>query len=169
MTDPVRGIAARDNGAVTVWLTVRERELLQSLPPQLRPLLAGDAEAPTVASRLFSKGYDDEQLEQEYRGLVGDDIVTERLAAMDAFAATLDQGATRGSRWRADLDANQAAAWLSALNDSRLILGALLGVEDEAVWEEHVDDENPTSIVLHYLGWLQEELVGALLATLPDA
>ena len=154
---------------MTVHLSTREHELLQSLPGQLRPLLAGDATMPTLQSRLYSRGYDDDELEQEYRSLTGDDIVSERTAAMDAFAATLENGRERLGRWRVDLDADEAAAWLSAVNDGRLILGALLGVEDESAWEEHVDDDNPTSVVLYYLGWLQEELVMALSAGLSEA
>ncbi|MPZ71829.1 MAG: DUF2017 family protein [Nitriliruptorales bacterium] len=168
MTDKMRGIVARADGGVTVHLSARERDLLRSLPGQLRPLLAGEAEAPTVSSRLFSRGYEDNELEAEYHSLVAEDVVSQRLAAMDAFAVTLEEGSQRGGRWRTELDAEAATAWLSAINDGRLILGALLGVTDESAWEQHADDENPTSIVLYYLGWLQEELVAALTTALPE-
>lgn len=165
----MRGIVATAKGGVRVRLSQRERELLQSLPDQLRPLLTGDPNAPTVSARLYPPGYDDEKLEAEYRELIGSDLVTQRLAAMDAFAETLDGGSVTLGRWTTELDAAGAEAWLSAINDGRLILGELLGITEEADWEGGPTDENPTSVVMYYLGWLQEELVSALMGSLPDA
>lgn len=163
----MRGVTPAAGGGVTVNLSVRERDLLRSLPDQLRPLLVDSDEAPGIGAALFSRGYDDEEEERKYRDLIGDDIVTQRTAALDTFAATLDGGKARGGRWRAELDAEQAAAWLSAVNDGRLALGALLGITDESAWEERSDDENPAAVVLYYLGWVQEELVTALMESLP--
>ena len=168
MTEPVRGVAPTRNGGVTVNLSVRERDLLRTLPDQLRPLVAGDETAPSVAPRLYSRGYDDDGLNAEYQELVHDDVVRQRTAALDTFAATLDQGGVTRGRWRVELDAEQAAAWLSAVNDGRLVLGALLDITDESAWEDGPDEDNPASVVMYYLGWLQEELVGALMAALPD-
>ena len=165
----MRGIVATADGGVRVRLSQRERNLLQSLPDQLRPLLGGDPAAPTVAARLYPPGYDDEKLEAEYRDLVGSDLVTQRVAAMDAFARTLEGGTLTRGRWVAELDAEAAAAWLSAVNDARLILGELLGITDESDWEGGPTDDNPTSVIMYYLGWLQEELVAALMGTLPEA
>ena len=165
----MRGVTPSADGGVTVNLSVRERELLRSLPDQLRPLLLDADQAPQLGAALFSRGYDDAEEERKYRELIGDDIVTQRTAALDTFAATLDAGKVRAGRWRAELDAEQAAAWLSAVNDGRLALGALLGITDEAAWEERSDDENPASVVLYYLGWVQEELVTALSGALPPS
>ena len=162
-------IAPTADGGVRVRLPLPERDLLRSLPGQLRPLVSGEEQAPTVAGVLFSRGYDDEELEQEYRSLAGDDIVAQRLAALDAFAQTLAGGREFGGTWHIDLDAEQASAWLSAVNDGRLVLGALLGITEESQWEDGPDEDNPASIVLSYLGWLQTELVDALMTTLPEA
>jgi hypothetical protein len=164
----MRGVVALRDGGVRVRLSERERDLLRSLPDQLRPLLAGDPAAPAVSARLYPPGYDDEKLESEYRELIGSDIVDQRVAAMDTFAATLDTGAVSRGRWSTELDADSAAAWLSAVNDGRLILGQLLGITDEADWEGGPSEDDPTGVVLYYLGWLEEELVGALMGTLPD-
>lgn len=166
MTEPLRGVVPGPDGGVTVNLSNRERDLLRSLPSQLQPLLTGDDAAPNVASTLYSRGYEDDELESEYRSLAGDDIVAQRVSAMETFAETLDAGSTTGGRWRADLDAQEAAAWLSAVNDGRLVLGALLGITDEAEWERGPSDDEPASVVLYYLGWLQEELVEALMGQL---
>jgi hypothetical protein len=165
----MRGIVATADGGVRVRLSARERELLRSLPQQLRPLLSGDPNAPTVSARLYPPGYDDAKLEAEYRELIGADLITQRLAAMDAFAETLDGGSLIRGRWTTELDAEAAEAWLSAVNDARLILGELLGITTESDWEAGPTDENPTSVVMYYLGWLQEELVAALMGSLPES
>jgi hypothetical protein len=161
-------VAPAAGGGVTISLSHRERELLRSLPDQLRPLVSGDEPAPSVAGVLYSRGYDDDELEVEYRSLIGDDIVTQRVSALDAFAATLEAGAEHRGIWTVELDADEAGAWLSAVNDGRLVLAALLGITDESQWETGPADENPASIVLNYLGWLQTELVDAMMTTLPD-
>lgn len=153
---------------MTVNLSLRERDLLRSLPSQLEPLLTDTSAAPSVAASLFSRGYDDDELEAEYRDLVGDDIVSQRVEALRTFEATLEGGTAAGGRWRAELDAGEAASWLSSVNDGRLVLGALLGITDESEWERGPSDDEPASVVLYYLGWLQEELVDALMSALPD-
>ena len=164
----MRGIVPTADGGLEIRLSARERDLLRSLPQQLRPLLTGSEPAPTITARLFPAAYEDDEMEQEFRSLVGSDIVDERTAAMDAFAATLEGGTLPRGRWSAKLAPEAAAAWLSAVNDSRLILGGLLGISLESQWEEGPDDDNPTSVVMYYLGWLQEELVAALMGALPD-
>jgi hypothetical protein len=164
----MRGVVARAGGGVRVRLSQRERELLQSLPDQLRPLLYGDAAAPTITARLYPPGYDDAKLEAEYRDLVGSDIQSQRVQAMDAFARTLAAGSESRGRWTADLDGEDAAAWLSAVNDARLILGELVGISEESDWEGGPSEDDPTGVVLYYLGWLEEELVGALSELLPE-
>src|SRR3712207_2474830 len=115
--EPMRGITPTPSGGVTVNLSSRERDLLRSLPDQLRPLLTGEAEAPPITSRLSSRGYDNDELERKYRDLIGNDIVRQRIGALDVFVETLDGGDTRLGRWRTELDAEQAGAWLSAVND----------------------------------------------------
>lgn len=162
-------ITPTSQGGISVRLPLPERDLLRSLPDQLRPLVSGEEQAPNVAAALFSRGYEDDELEEEYRSLAGDDIVAQRLAALEAFAATLDGGTQERGAWRIELDAEQASAWLSAVNDGRLVLGALLGITEESQWEDGPDEDNPASIVLNYLGWLQTELVDALMAALPEA
>jgi hypothetical protein len=163
-----REIAPGRGGGVTVHLTVEERDLLQTLPDQLTPLLTGDPSLPDLTATLYSRGYADEKLELEYRDLVGDDVVRQRTGALDVFAATLTGGTVKGEQWRLDLDPESANAWLSALNDGRLVLGALMGISDEAQWEARVQDDDPTSVLLDYLTELQEALVHALMVALPD-
>lgn len=150
-------------------LTTRERDLLRALPDQLRPILTGEERAEQVRQRLFPPAYDDPVDELEYREMVGPGLVAGRVEALDVFARTLDTGEARLQTWTVELSAEQAAAWLSAVNDARLALGSLLGITSEQQWERGPDRSQPSSVALWYLGWLEEELVTALMGDLPDA
>jgi hypothetical protein len=163
----LHGVRRLDGGGVRVRLSAREHEILSSLPDQLRPLLGGkgDGEAELrVRARLFPPAYEDRLAEEDYRDLVGAGLSEERLAAVETFARTLARGSGGRLGWSADLTADEASAWLSATNDARLTLGVLLGITTEAEWEAGPDHANASSILLYYLGWLQEELIAALLA-----
>ena len=168
MSRPLRAIVPGAEGGVTVHLTVEEREVLATLPDQLTPLLTGDPSLPDLTQTLYSRGYAEEKLELEYRDLVGDDVVRQRVSALDVFAQTLTGGTVKGEQWRLELEAEGAGAWLSALNDARLVLGALLDIHDEQEWESRARDDDPTSVLLDYLTELQEAFVHALMVALPE-
>ncbi len=53
-----------------------------------------------------------------------------------------------------ELDEEQLTAWLSALNDLRLVLGTQLDVS-----EDELAGDTPAHALYHYLGYLQEEIV----------
>jgi hypothetical protein len=60
----------------------------------------------------------------------------------------------------------QAEAWLSALNDVRLALGTTLGVTEDMPDELPDDDPRAPHLgVYHWLTWMQESLVAALMDT----
>lgn len=163
------GVRRLPGGRFRVRLSTRERDLLAALPAQLRPLLSGASDLQTpagrVTDRLFPSAYEDPLDELEYRELVGSQVSDDRLAAVEDFARTLEGGTARRATWTAELTGEQAEAWLSALNDARLTFAMVLGVTEESAWERGPDRRNPTSIALHYLGWLQEELLVALSGT----
>ncbi|MFL6120792.1 DUF2017 domain-containing protein [Actinophytocola sp.] len=61
------------------------------------------------------------------------------------------------------LSAEQADAWLAALNDVRLALGTTLGVSEDMPDELPDDDPRAPHLgVYHWLTWMQESLVTAL-------
>lgn len=130
-----------------------ERELLRSLPAQLRALLEGDDPA---LERLFPPAYPDEpEREAEYAALTRDDLLRQRLSALEIVEATID--ADR-------LGEEELSAWLGALNDLRLVLGSRLGVTEETS-EEGVPDDHPLApqyALYGYLGWLEAQIVDAL-------
>ena len=149
-----RRIERRPGGDIRLRLPRDERALLRSLPGQLRRLLA---EAPDDSSleRLFPPAYDDAEDEAEYRRLMGDELLEGRRRALRVLEETLDQDR---------LTKEQAEAWLTALNDLRLVLGTRLDVTEDMLLERlRPDDPNAFEISLYaYLSWLQEQLVDAL-------
>lgn len=157
-----RRISALDDGRIHVDLPSPEHDLLRSLPEQLAPILRGERDVAGAHERLFPPAYDDADADAAYRDLVSQALADERLAALEAFAETLDAGVTHAAHWQTDLDRDQAEAWLSATNDARLVLATVVGIRSEAQWEEPSTARSPAGAALLYLGLLQEELLDAL-------
>ena len=158
----VRGARIRRTrrGDFELRLPPAERDVLRSLPSQLRALLRSDDPA---LERLFPPAYaDDARMEEEYRGLVREDLLAARERSLDVMASTID--ANR-------LDEEQVLAWLGAINDLRLVLGTRLEVTEE-LYETGLPDDDPRAVpfaIYAYLGWLQEQVVGALASGLDPA
>ena len=57
-----------------------------------------------------------------------------------------------------------ATAWMTALNDVRLVLGTRLGIEDDEDGADVPEDDPraPAFALYHYLGWLVSQVVDAL-------
>jgi hypothetical protein len=140
-------------GRFRLGLTDEEREVLRALPGQLRELL--DTDDPSLR-RLHPPAYqDDPERDAEYRRLVRDDLLRQRLQSLEVMEATIDAGT---------LDEEQLTAWLGAINDVRLVLGTRLDVTEE-MYEEGIPPEDPraaTFALYQYLGWLEEQVVAAL-------
>ena len=149
-----RRIERTPRGEFRLRLPRDERVLLRSLPGQLRRLLVEAPDDPSL-ERLFPPAYDDAESEAEYRGLMGDELLEGRRRALRVIEETID---------RDRLTKEQAEAWLTALNDLRLVLGTRLDVTDDMLLERlRPDDPNALEISLYaYLSWLQEQLVEAL-------
>ena len=143
-----------ENGGVALTLSTDERALLVNLTAELRSLLEGEADDPALR-RLFPPAYEDEQQEEAYRELTGDGLLGGRREALELMAQTAD---------RESLTAEEADAWLRALNDLRLVLGTRLDVREDTFAGElrPTDPRTPAFAVYGYLSWMQEELVEAL-------
>ena len=149
-----RRIERNPGGGVRLRLPREERALLRALPAQLRSLLDEAPEDPSL-ERLFPPAYDDAESESEYRALMGDELLEGRRRALRVVEETLDEDR---------LTAEQAQAWLTALNDLRLVLGTRLDVRDDTLLGglSPRDPRAPELAVYAYLSWLQEQLVEAL-------
>jgi Domain of unknown function (DUF2017) len=157
------------DGHVQLRLPHAERGLLASVIPQLRMVVEGDDDVARLRARLFPPAYDDPEHEREFRQLVGDDLLQQRLASVDTALATLDDGHARARHWVVELDDEQVQAWLSVLHDLRLILAQIVGITTEADWGRRRDGTDPAELVLWHVGMLQEELLDVLMTELPDS
>jgi hypothetical protein len=142
------------DGSFDVKLPEDERRMLATVLPQLKAALEGDASADPAFKRLFPVAYaQDPEHEEEYRSLVGDDLVTTRVANVETVLSTVS--ATK-------LSEDELFAWMGAVNDLRLVLGTRLDVSEET--DLAVDPSHPDAAaygLYAYLGWLLELLVDA--------
>ena len=137
------------DGGVLLRLSPEERSLLAMLAAELRQQLSGEASDPSF-QRLFPPAYEDEEDERAYRDLAGDDLLNGRRVALELLEATAESDR---------LTAEEADAWLRALNDLRLVLGTRLDVQEGTLLDE---PRTPELAIYGYLSWLQEQLVAAL-------
>jgi hypothetical protein len=148
-----RRIERTGDGSYVLRLSEEERALLRLLPDELRSLLEVAPDDPGLR-RLFPPAYEDKEDEAAFRELMGNELLDERRRALEVLSET-----AKAER----LTAEEAQAWLTALNDLRLVLGTRLDVSDESLLEVAEDDPRAPELALYaYLSWLQEQLVEAL-------
>jgi hypothetical protein len=150
-----RAVRRTTDGGFEVLLPDEERAVLHQLLPQLKSALEGDPSSDPGFKRLFPVAYaQDPDHEREYRELVGDELMTTRVAQVETVLATLDAD---------HLTEDELFAWMGAVNDLRLVLGTRLDVSEET--DLDVDPEDPDAPVYGlyvYLGVLLELLVDAV-------
>jgi Domain of unknown function (DUF2017) len=130
-----------------------EREVLRQVAGELRELIEEAPDEPGLR-RLFPRAHEDDSLEEAYRDLTRDQLVSGRDRALRTIQQTADNTL---------LTPEEADAWLRGLNDARLVLGTRLDVTEDFDWEA-VDVTHPQAqeLALYaYLSWLQEQLVEA--------
>jgi hypothetical protein len=151
-----RRIRRTRSGRYRFHLDEAERAVLRSLLPQLRELLTGTSPDDPRLRRLFPPAYvDDPAKDAEFARFMHEELVSSRLAALDAVEASM--GAD-------ELSEDELLGWMRAVNDVRLVLGTLLDVrEDEPIPAVDLDDpEASTRLLYHALSGLLEEIVDAL-------
>jgi hypothetical protein len=150
-----RRIERTRSGEIRLRLREEERRLLQAVVGGVRSRLDDDLDDGALR-RLFPPAYaDDADAEREYRELVHGGLVDGKRQALVVVEATLA---------RDRLSDEEAEAWLTALNDVRLVLGTLLDVTEDT-YAMALDEGNARDrelAVFAYLSWLQEQLVDVL-------
>jgi hypothetical protein len=154
------------NDQVQLRLPQAEKAVLASVMSQLRMVVQGGAGVEHLRARLFPRAYDDPDHDQEFRRLVGEDLVEQRLAAIDTTLATLEAGRNRTRQWVIDLDDEQVHSWLTVLHDLRLVLAQIVGIRTEADWDRDLDGAEAPELLLWHIGTLQEELLAVLMRDL---
>lgn len=145
-------ISRNADGTYAFRMGDEEREVLESLMPQLRELIT---ERDSTAWRLFPNAYqDDREMAAEYEELVGNDLRARRLEAIATVERTL-QSET--------LSADELHAWMGATNDMRLVLGTRLDVTEESeIYDYNTQTSKMLFSVYSYLGYVLEEIVGVI-------
>ena len=149
-----RRIERTAGGEVALRLPPEEQTLLLGLAHELRSGLETAPDDPSLR-RLFPPAYDEERDERAYRELAAEGLLDGRRQSLDVVARTVGQDR---------LSAEEADAWLRALNDLRLALGTRLDVQEDSLLDG-LDPDDPAAsglAVYAYLSWLQEQLVEAL-------
>ncbi len=174
----------RHGGGVSVTFDLVEGRLMTHVLSEMLELLGSDDEVsaagddPLVAvvgigtsttlpddpalARLFPDGYtDDPEASADFRRYTEPGLRDgKREAARTALESVGEPGERRS------LTEDEALAWLSALNDVRLVLGERLGISEEG--REHLEglaEDDPQVAVYEIYDWLtylQETLVRAL-------
>ena len=153
MSEPPAPIERTEIGDFLLRLGPEERGLLRRLSAELEELLAAEPEDPSLR-RLRPRAYEDDEVEREFRSLMGAELESLRLENLRGLAKTAG-----GDR----LDAEELDRWLAALNDLRLVLGTRLEVTEDQ-FADGFDPSAPHAYelaVYAFLTWLQEAAIDA--------
>jgi hypothetical protein len=122
-------------------------------------------EDPALARLLPSAHRGDAEVASEFRRYTEQGLRARKRAGLETARQTLGRGGPL------DLDRAEAAAWVVALTDVRLVLGERLGLRTDDDAEELVaalgelDEDDPKAFLVaiyDFLTWLQESLIRAL-------
>jgi hypothetical protein len=153
-----RRVSRTRRGTFAIRLPGPERELLADLVDQLRDLLVVTTDDASVR-RLFPVAYrEDEERDREYQQLARDELLERRLASLAIVETTAQAD---------EVDEAELTAWLTALNDLRLVLGTRLDVSEDQDDLDPDDPDAPAMAVYGYLSGLLGEVVDALAEDLP--
>jgi hypothetical protein len=139
---------------------VGESESFEGMP-DLRLSENTSVPADPVLARLFPDAYrEDQGASAEFRRYTEASLREGKRAAAQTVLQTLGEGG------EVFLDAEQAQAWLRALNDLRLALGTRLDITEEILEQMRTfdwdDPRNAGYAAYDWLTYLQESLVHAL-------
>lgn len=133
-------------------LRTYEVALLRETVRDVQRFMVGDVAPNPITERLFPDPSFDRAVSDELRELIEDDL---RAGKQEAARTLLESLPDDG---KVSLTADEAEAWLTALNDVRLALGTAVGITEE--WPG--DEDDVRAQVYHWVSVLQEGLVEAL-------
>lgn len=152
-----RMFSATRDGRVRVNVEDGVRTLIGSLSDQLREmLLVDDADE---LRRLYPTAYpDDAERQAGFHEMVHDQLLMARLDGIDRVEATLQDD---------ELSIDDADAWLSTINQVRLVLGTRLdvGEDDDPIIDED-DPRAAAQVIYQVMSHVLEELTVARTALL---
>jgi len=152
--------AGRSTDPLAIELGLADLGLPELDPERPAP---GPPKDPALA-RLFPDAYrEDPAASAEFRRYTSGDLLAEKRGRAETVLACLGRIPNGG---KLTLAAEEAGAWLTAMNDLRLVLGTQLGiVEDDQQLPRNEDPDDPRTYLIsvyYYLTYLQESLIGAM-------
>jgi hypothetical protein len=140
-----------------VALDEGQRGVLEHLAEEFHELLASETPSSDASmQRLFPPAYPDDLLENlDFERAMGGDLLAGKLAAHQTLRRTARAGR---------VDEDELLAWMTAVNDMRLVIGTRIDVQEESTPSDFSDDpEREMSFQLYvFLTWLLEAIVEAL-------
>jgi hypothetical protein len=144
-------IERRGDDEFAVNLDPPERELLVGLAVQLEELLETDS---PLLTRLFPPPYgDDLERNEGYAALAVPELIEHRRSSIEVL---------RSSAGATSLDTDQLTAWMRSINDLRLVLGTMLGIETDDDPSEAPEGLEHVQSIYGFLGALLDTIVYAL-------
>ncbi|MSO15267.1 MAG: hypothetical protein CK521_05175 [Acidimicrobium sp.] len=149
-------VIAVENDMFEITLSTDDRSTLLSFVNQLSEILAMGPDDPRLR-RLFPTAYHENPAhDAEYQGYMRDELTQSRAASIVVMTKVLESTEL--------ITASQLHAFMTVLNNLRLVLGTLLDVSEDD-FEDDIDEDNPAFgqwQLYGYLGWLLEWTISAL-------
>lgn len=154
----------RRDDTIRMRLEAREVALLRRMRDELHGVLLEVPGDDPVRARLFPPAVTgDDEADTEVRGMIHDELLESRLAALDDLVGYLDRGQQRRGRVVVDLVEEEPAVVLGVLNDVRLALGARVGFDTVQAREDLDDPSLQASLaVMDWFAMWQEQLLVAM-------
>ncbi len=152
------------DGLIEIRLDETEADILLALSKRLDSIVGeADTAGDSVLRRLRPDAYPDDRLaEEEFRDSVGRSIDQDRHETAGLVADALDRGRLPDGSVRAQVDADGADAFVKSINQIRLTVGTLLGIENDDNTFESLDRDDPMypqASVYMWLGYVLECLI----------
>jgi Domain of unknown function (DUF2017) len=139
------------------------RHILASVPE-----LLAEPQPPAVRERLLPNPSSQADINRDWREFVAPELEAlwrKNHELMAADLGRLEEDPAHGKCWRVVFPANHAAAWLSALNQARLVMASRWDVT-EADMNRPADDLKPTErdhdiFLIHLLAYVEQLFIEA--------
>lgn len=146
--------ARKRDGTFAVRLVPEERDAIRDLPERLKEVLSSHEPRDPGLNRLFPPAVlDDDVAARAFDELTHDDLARRRGDAADVMAASIDS---------ATLTEEELTAWLSVINDTRLVLAARLELDESSQPGDFTGEAQRAFLLYRYLTDLTTQMVRAL-------
>lgn len=149
-------VVARENDMFEITLSSDDRSTLLRFVDQLSEILVMGPDDARLR-RLFPTAYhENPEHDAEYQGYMRDELTQSRAASIVVVKEVLESTEL--------ITSSQLHAFMTVLNNLRLVLGTLLDVGEDEL-EDDIDENDPAFgqwQLYGYLGWLLEWTISAL-------